>query len=38
MADAAIEPKRLLFPGLAGLYEKFSPYSYPSCALPPARC
>lgn len=28
MTDAAIEPKRLLFPGLAGLYERFSPYSY----------
>ena len=27
MTDA-IEPKRLLFPGLAGLYERFSPYSY----------
>ena len=27
MSDA-IEPKRLLFPGLAGLYERFSPYSY----------
>jgi putative oxidoreductase len=24
----AIEPKRLLFPGLARLYERFSPYSY----------
>jgi putative oxidoreductase len=23
-----IERKRLLFPGLAGLYERFSPYSY----------
>ena len=23
-----IEPKRLLFPGLAGLYERFSPHSY----------
>ena len=27
MTDA-IEPKRLLFPGLARLYERFSPYSY----------
>jgi putative oxidoreductase len=28
MTEAAIEPKRLLIPSLAGLYEKFSPYSY----------
>jgi putative oxidoreductase len=28
MTDAAIEPKRLIFPGLARLYEKFAPYSY----------
>ena len=27
MTDA-IEPKRLLFPGLAGLYQGFAPYSY----------
>src|SRR5580704_17760876 len=27
MADA-IEGKRLLFPGLAGIYQRFSPYSY----------
>src|SRR3979411_2026148 len=27
MTDA-IEPKRLLFPGLAGLYQRFSPFSY----------
>jgi putative oxidoreductase len=25
---SAIEPKRLLFPGLARLYQRFSPYSY----------
>jgi putative oxidoreductase len=25
---SAIEPKRLLFPGLACLYQRFSPYSY----------
>jgi putative oxidoreductase len=24
----AIEPRRLIFPGLAGLYGRFSPYSY----------
>ena len=28
MSDA-IEPKRLVFPALAALYERFSPYSYP---------
>jgi len=28
MADEVVEPKRLVFPGLAGLYEKISPYSY----------
>ena len=28
MTEATIEPKRLLIPSLAGLYEKFSPYSY----------
>ena len=27
MADAT-EAKRLLFPGLAGIYQRFSPYSY----------
>ena len=27
MSDA-IDPKRLVFPGLAGLYARFSPYSY----------
>jgi putative oxidoreductase len=29
MSDDVVEPKRLFFPGLAGLYEKFAPYSYP---------
>ena len=29
MTDEAVDPKRLVFPGLAGLYEKFSPLSYP---------
>ncbi|HUK10621.1 MAG TPA: DoxX family protein [Stellaceae bacterium] len=28
MTDEVVEPKRLVFPGLAGLYEKISPYSY----------
>ena len=27
MSDA-IDPRSLIFPGLAGLYERFSPYSY----------
>lgn len=28
MADAAVDSRRLLFPGLAGLYEALSPYAY----------
>ncbi len=28
MADATIDPKRLVFPGLAGLYQSLSPYAY----------
>lgn len=28
MTDATIDPKRLIFPGLAGLYERLSPYAY----------
>jgi putative oxidoreductase len=28
MADPAIDAKKLIFPGLAGLYERCSPYSY----------
>jgi putative oxidoreductase len=29
MSGDVIEPKHLIFPGLAGLYEKFAPFSYP---------
>jgi len=28
MADVTIDSKRLVFPGLAGLYESLSPYAY----------
>jgi len=28
MTDATIDAKRLVFPGLAGLYERLSPYAY----------
>jgi len=28
MSDQSVDRKRLIFPGLAGLYETFSPYSY----------
>jgi putative oxidoreductase len=28
MTDASIDSKRLVFPGLAGLYEMLSPYAY----------
>jgi putative oxidoreductase len=28
MTDATIDPRRLVFPGLAGFYQSLSPYSY----------
>lgn len=28
MSDSSVDRRRLIFPGLAGLYEKFSPASY----------